>query len=132
MTPDGSFVFAGSNTDGTVSIIDTGSGHHRRDAARGFKLPYRLAVSADGRTAIVCDPDGGAIHAIDVATRAVAWKLDGLASPRGVNIAPDGRIAFVTLADDPSVGMVDMATHKLVRTITVGPSPDGVGYGPTP
>jgi YVTN family beta-propeller protein len=67
-----------------------------------------------------------------VATRAIAWKLEGLASPRGVSIAPDGKTAFVTLADDPSVGLVVMTTHKLVRTIPVGASPDGVGYGPTP
>ena len=67
-----------------------------------------------------------------MATRTVAWKLDGLASPRGVSIAPDGKTAFVTLADDPSVGLVDMTAKKLVRTIPVGASPDGVGYGPTP
>ena len=82
-------MFAGSNTDGTVSIIDTGTGTIV-GTLKGFKLPYRLAISADGRTAMVCDPEGGAISAIDVATRAVAWKLDGLASPRGVSIAPDG------------------------------------------
>ena len=82
--------------------------------------------------AIACDPDGGAIHVIDVATRAVSWKLDGLGSPRGVSFAADGKTAFVTLADGPSVGIVDLASHKLVRTIGVAASPDGVGWGPNP
>jgi len=35
----------------------------------GFSLPYRLAISADGKTAIICDPQGNAIHVADVATR---------------------------------------------------------------
>jgi YVTN family beta-propeller protein len=95
-------------------------------------MPYRLATSADGTFAIACDPQAGAIHVIDVATRKISWKLDGLGSPRGVSIAADGKTAFVTLADGPSVGVVDLVTRKLSRTIGVGASPDGVGYGPTP
>ena len=95
-------------------------------------MPYRLAVSADGTFAIACDPQAGGIHIIDVATKTVSWKLEGLGSPRGVSIAPDGKNAFVTLADGPSVGIVDLVARKLVRTIGVGASPDGVGYGPKP
>ena len=87
-------------------------------------------ISADGKTAIICDPQGNAIHVADVATRKVVWKLDALGSPRGVTIAPDGKTAFVTLADDPAVGVIDLVGKKLVRKIGVGASPDGVGYGP--
>ena len=131
VAPDGSTVWAGSNTNGTVSVIDTKTGTIV-DTLSGFSLPYRLAISADGRTAIICDPQANAIHIADVATRKVLWKLDGLAAPRGVSIAPDGKTAFVTLADDPSVGVVDLVGRKLVRKIGVGASPDGVGYGPVP
>lgn len=130
VTPDGRFVLAGSNTNGTVSVIDTRSGTVI-DTLTGFRLPYRLAISPDGATAIACDPEAGAIHIIDVATR-TAWKLDGLASPRGVIFAGDGAFAFVTLAGGPSVGVVDLTARKVVRTIGVGESPDGVGYGPNP
>jgi len=131
VAPDGSTVWAGSNTNGTVSVIDTRTGTIA-ETLTGFSLPYRLAISADGRTAIICDPQGNAIHVADVATRKVLWKLDALASPRGVTIAPDGKTAFVTLAQDPSVGVVDLVERKLVRKIGVGASPDGVGYGPVP
>ena len=101
------------------------------DTLTGFTLPYRLAVSPDGKTAIACDPEGDAIHIIDVASR-TSWKLDGLQAPRGVIFAGDNKTAFVTLAGGPSVGVVDLASRKLMRTIGVGQSPDGVGYGPTP
>ena len=110
-------------------MIDTKAGTIP-DTLTGFSLPYRLAISADGKTAIICDPQGNAIHVADVASRKVVWKLDALGSPRGVTISPDGRTAFVTLADDPAVGVIDLVERKLVRKIGVGASPDGVGYGP--
>src|SRR4029079_2256606 len=65
VAPDGSTVWAGSNTNGTVSVIDTKAGTIA-DTLTGFSLPYRLAISADGKTAIICDPQGNAIHVADV------------------------------------------------------------------
>ncbi|HUQ83563.1 MAG TPA: hypothetical protein VM076_20595 [Gemmatimonadaceae bacterium] len=128
VSPDGSTVWAGSNTNGTVSVIETKTGKIV-ETLGGFSMPYRLAISADGKTAIVCDPQRNAIHVIDVALRKVIWKLD-TGSPRGVTIAHDGKTAFVTVADDPSVAIIDLAARKLVRKVGVGASPDGVGAGP--
>jgi len=90
VAPDGSTVWAGSNTNGTVSVIDTKTGTII-ETLSGFSLPYRLAISPDGRTAIICDPQGNAIHVADVALRKVVWKLDGLGSPRGVPSRLTGR-----------------------------------------
>jgi DNA-binding beta-propeller fold protein YncE len=129
VAPDGSTVWAGSNTDGTVTVLDGKTGA-TLTTLRGFSLPYRLAISADGRTAIICDPQGDQIHIADVAERKVVWSLGSLGSPRGVAIAPDGKTAFVTLAQDPSVAIVDLVARKIVRKVAVGSSPDGVGFGP--
>jgi DNA-binding beta-propeller fold protein YncE len=131
VTPDGSAVWAGSNTDGTVSIIDTTSGTIV-ETLRGFKLPYRMAMSADGFLAIICDPEGDKLHIADVRARKVIWTLDAIGSPRGVNIAPDGKTAFVTLAADETMGVVDLEARKLTRRIKVEKSPDGVWFGPRP
>jgi YVTN family beta-propeller protein len=131
VAPDGSTVWAGSNTNGTVTVLDGKTGA-TLTTLTGFSLPYRIAISRDGRTAIVCDPNANRIHVTDVAQRKVLWTLDSLPGPRGVTIAPDGRTAFVTLAGDPSVGVVDLVGRKLVRKVGVGASPDGVGYGPVP
>ena len=51
-----------------MSVIDTKAGTIV-ETLTGFSLPYRLAISADGKTAIICDPQGNAIHVADVATR---------------------------------------------------------------
>jgi YVTN family beta-propeller protein len=130
VVPNGSAVWAGSNTNGTVSVIDMRSGTIV-ETLTGFSLPYRLAISADGRIAIVCDPQANKISVADVAQRKVIWTLDGLGSPRGVTIAPDGKTAFVTLNADRTLAVVDLTTRTIVRTIGVGASPDGVGFGPS-
>lgn len=131
VAPNGATVWAGSNDSGTVSIIDTKTGVIV-DTLRGFRFPYRLATSNDGKIAIVCDPMGDKLHVADIAQRKVIWVLEGIGSPRGVNIAPDGKTAFVTLAADNTMGVVDLEARKLTRKIPVGASPDGVWYGPAP
>ena len=98
----------------------------------GFGMPYRLAISKDGKTAIICDPKSDKLAIADVAARKVVWTLDGIGSPRGVNIAPDGRTAFVTLAADETMGVVDLVARKLSRKVKVEHSPDGVWFGPVP
>ena len=130
VTPDGSAVWAGSNVNATVSIIDTKTGTIAQTLS-GFTFPYRLAISDDGRVAMVCDPKGNRIHVADVRARKVEWTLE-LPSPRGVNIAPDGKSAFVTLAGDETMGVVDLEARKLTRAVKVGKSPDGVWFGPAP
>lgn len=126
--PSGKFVWAATNT-GLVNVVDVTAAAIVK-TLDGFKQPYRLAMSADGRTAIICDPAGDAIHVVDVAARKVSWSLTGIGSPRGVNIAPDGKAAFVTLATDETMGVVDLEARKLTRKIKVEKSPDGVWYGP--
>ncbi|MBP6716411.1 MAG: YncE family protein [Acidobacteria bacterium] len=130
ITPDGREVWAASNT-GIVNIVNPVTSRIDKTLT-GFGQPYRLAMSPDGKFAIICDPKGDKIAVADVATRAVVWTLDAIGSPRGVNIAPDGKTAFVTLAADETMGVIDLDTRKLTRKIKVEKSPDGVWYGPAP
>ena len=127
-SPNGPLVAPVNRT--TVSIIDTKTGTIAQTLS-GFTFPYRLAISDDGRVAMVCDPKGNRIHVADVRARKVEWTLE-LPSPRGVNIAPDGKSAFVTLAGDETMGVVDLEARKLTRAVKVGKSPDGVWFGPAP
>lgn len=125
--PDGKEVWAASNT-GHVNVVDIATGTITAKL-EPFGQPYRLAMSPDGKTAIICDPKGDGLFIADVATRKVVGQLTGIGSPRGVNIAPDGKYAFVTLAADETMGVVDIAARKITRKIKVEKSPDGVWYG---
>lgn len=127
VAPNGRTVWAGSNTDGTVTVLDGKTGA-TIDTLNGFKMPYRLAISADSTLAIVCDADGDQLVGIDVATRKTRWTIEHIGAPRGINIAADGRYAFVTLAGDETMGVIDLATHQIVQRIKVERSPDGVWY----
>jgi DNA-binding beta-propeller fold protein YncE len=129
VAPNGRTVWAGSNTDGTVTVLDGRSGAPI-ETLKGFSMPYRLAISHDGTLAIVCDADADALVGIDVATRQVKWKIEHAGQPRGISIAPDGRAAFVTLAADETVGVINLDTKRIQSRIKVGKSPDGVWYGP--
>src|SRR5690242_6230838 len=51
ITPDGRQVWVGSNGDSIVVIVDTNAGQ-AIDTLRGFGLPYRMAVSRDGQSAV--------------------------------------------------------------------------------
>ena len=79
---------------------------------------------------MICDPEGGAIHVVDVKTRALLGAVGGLGSPRGVSIAPDSRTAFVTLNASSEVAVVDLETRAVLRRFPVGASPDGVAFTP--
>lgn len=59
VTPDGTEVWMGSNTLGTVSVLDVAKGTVVATLT-GFRFPYRLGISSDGRTAVIVDPQSDA------------------------------------------------------------------------
>ncbi len=140
VTPGGDQVWVGSNTAKTVSIIATKSGTVA-DTIGGFGMPYRLAVTPDGRTAIVTDPQRGVVRFFNVATRlergqvvippvgiVTTAEFSGSPCPEGLVITPDGRTVYVALQGTNSVAAIDIATRSIVATLPVGVWPDGVGY----
>ncbi|HMA22531.1 MAG TPA: YncE family protein, partial [Gemmatimonadaceae bacterium] len=75
ITPDGNFAWVGSNRDSVVLVVDTRSGV-AVDTLRGFGLPYRLAVSLDGRRAVITDPMRATIRVFDVDSRHERFVID--------------------------------------------------------
>ena len=65
ITPDGRQVWVGSNGDSIIVIVDAAEGH-AIDTLRGFGLPYRMAVSRDGRSAVVTDPVRGEVRDVSI------------------------------------------------------------------
>src|SRR5690242_16818003 len=71
VTPDGATVWIGSNSTGTVSVVDTKSWSVVATLS-GLGMPYRIGISPNGTLAVICDPQGNAIHIAGVASR--HWK----------------------------------------------------------
>ena len=142
VTPDGEQVWVGSNQAKTVSVIDTKTGTIM-DTLSGFGMPYRLAVTPDGRTVIITDPPNAAVRIVDRATRkdrtTVKIPADGVTdkaefpgspSPEGIVLSRDGRTAFVALQGSSRVAVIDIATAQVVATLPTGAGPDGIAYSP--
>ena len=106
-------------------------------------MPYRLAVTPDGRTVIITDPPNAAVRIVDRATRkdraTVKIPVDGVTdkaefpgspSPEGIVLSRDGRTAFVALQGSSRVAVIDIATAQVVATLPTGAGPDGIAYSP--
>jgi YVTN family beta-propeller protein len=130
VVPDGHEVWVGSNTQHTVTVIDTRT-WAPVDTLSAPGLPYRIAISADGRTAVVPNPEANVVRVFDVATRterrtiSMTGGAEG-AQPVGVTLAADGRRVFVALQGTSEVAMVDLATGAELARFPVGAGPDGL------
>jgi YVTN family beta-propeller protein len=140
ITPDGAFAWVGSNRDSIVLVVDTRTGV-AADTLRGFGLPYRLALSPDGRHAVVTDPMKATIRVFDVDSRHERFVIDvprdslvataevpASPSPEGVIISRDSRWAFVTLQGRNRVATVDLERGVIVAYAPTGRWSDGIAY----
>lgn len=136
-TPDGSEGWTGSMEDGTVVGIEGATG---REVARveGLTVPYRLAVTPDGSTVVVSDPESGVLGVIerssgvlervDIRAAALDAGLDGAPSPQGFILDPSGRWAFVSTQGIDRVAVVDLESRIVVTFLQAGLNPDGIGF----
>lgn len=144
ITPDGRAAWVGSNRDSAVVVVNLERGVVT-DTLRGFGLPYRIAISADGRRAVITDPMQANVRVFDVPTRRAIATIDiprdslvataevpGSPSPEGVTISPDGNYAYVTLQGRNRVAIIDLDRARIVRTGVTGTWSDGIGYSVIP
>jgi DNA-binding beta-propeller fold protein YncE len=77
-----------------------------------------LALSPDGATlyAAVCGSGASAVYAVDVASRAIAWTVDGVAGCTRIILDPRGERLLV--ADAPDILLVDTRTRAVARIVT--------------
>lgn len=142
ITPDSRRAWAGSNRDSVVVVVDLQRGVPI-DTLRGFGLAYRLAVSPDGRTAVVTDPARDVVRIFDEPTRRERWRIaipadslvstaevKGSASPEGVTISRDSRVAYVTLQGRNRVIAIDLDRGRVIAWGISGVWSDGIGVSP--
>lgn len=141
-SPDGGTVWVGSNGDKIVVLLDAKTGQPI-DTLSGFGMPYRMAITPDGRTAVVTDPVRGEVRIFDARTReqralvsiapdslVATTEVPGSASPEGVVTTRDSRWAFVTLQGRNRAIAIDLSTGQVVWYGVTGTWSDGIGYSP--
>src|SRR3984885_1872248 len=104
--------------------------------------PQGIALSPNGATLYVTNPDAGTVAAIDAASGQVVASASGLGGPYSVTVTPNGATLYVADMNSDSVSVLSAATMKASATVSVGrlpmsgtTSPDGsqvwVGNGYT-
>lgn len=142
VSPAGDRIWVGSNREKKVFVIDAASGEieHSFD---GFGFPYRMAISMDGRIAVISDPMKSEIWIVDAETleklkiisvspegAGAEAEFPGSATPEGLVITPDSRYAYVSLQALNEVAVIDLKSMEIVGTVPTGGWPDGIGYSP--
>jgi DNA-binding beta-propeller fold protein YncE len=142
ITPNGNEAWVGSNRDSLVSVVDLTTGEAKA-LLRGFGLPYRLVISADGKSVVITDPMRATVTIVDVESRKTRFTIDvpkdsivataevpGSPSPEGVVISPDSRWAFVTLQGRNRMVTIDLGRGVIVGWAPTGTWSDGIAFSP--
>jgi DNA-binding beta-propeller fold protein YncE len=144
LTPDGGELWVAARADGHLAIVDTAS----LEVTARLPLPgipIRIALTPDGRTALVTCAGSSELVEFDVATRRETRrrKVDvplapgaeqrpfagiarGSALPVGLHVSADGRTAYVAATMGDRVVRYDAATLEPLHVIEVGGEPDGL------
>ena len=152
ITPDGSTVLVAEFRGHRIRALDTVTGKVRTLAGSGdggyedgtgteahFHSPCDIAISADGRRAVVADLNNHKIRAIDLRTRAVttiagnysgaSGDLDGAADealffrPRSLDFTSDGTKVLITDRNNNKIRMLDVDS-RAVTTLAGATGPD--------
>jgi YVTN family beta-propeller protein len=137
VSPDGKEVWAGSNTAGTISVVDVASWRVAHSIAVGER-PYRVSFAPDGKTVLASLTASSRVRIYDASTRAEIATIAiagnssasslaaGGAQPVGIAFSSDSRFAYVACQGINAVAVIDLRARRVVRTIPVGPGPDAV------
>jgi YVTN family beta-propeller protein len=89
-----------------------------------------IAITADGATLLVVNPDSNSLTLVDAASRTVVAELAVGADPRTVAVDDAGQRAYVANRGSDSVSVVDLAARQVVAQASVGRQPYGVVVSP--
>jgi DNA-binding beta-propeller fold protein YncE len=131
VTPDGGEVWMGFADMDAVLVADGRTGQVL-DTIAGFRSPERLAMSADGRYAVITDFGCEVVQVADVRTRRLLGPIAGLEGAGVAKVLPDNRTAVILLLDERVVAMADLETRRVVaRHPLTGSRPDAAAWGMT-
>ena len=89
-----------------------------------------IAITGDGATLLVVNPDSNSLTLVDPATRAVISELTVGTDPRTVTLDEIRGRAYVTNRGSASVSVVDLAAREVAHHVPVGQRPYGVVASP--
>jgi YVTN family beta-propeller protein len=105
-------------------------------STQSSEVPYRkrassaIAISADGATLLVVNPDSNTLALVNLGTPPVVAELPVGTDPRTVAVDDAGRRAYVANRGSDSVSVVDLVASQVITHVRVGDRPYGVVVSP--
>ena len=87
-----------------------------------------IALTGDGTTLVVVNPDSDSVSLVDVASLNVLAEIQVGLDPRCVAVDATGSKAYVSDRESDTVSVLDLASKKLVATAQTGDRPYGVVF----
>ena len=128
-------------SDGTVYVTDTDADSVKVLSPSGQvtatigvgDLPWDIALSADGKTAFVANPDSDSVSVISTATDTVTATVPVHGDPDTLGLTPDGSQLWIGQASLAYVTLLNTKTDTVAGSLNLGGSTaqSGDGYEPT-
>ncbi len=93
------------------------------------RLDYQ-ALDADAKRLYIAHLGDGTVHAVDLASGAVAGTVQGTPSVHGVTLAADRHLLLAAVSGTNEVAIIDTNTLTVTTRIQAGDTPDGIAYDP--
>ncbi len=113
----------------TLSVVDTAT----RSVVRRIDVPgavHHVAISPDGRVAVVTHPYTDAVTAIDLESLAVIKTVPTGAMPNYAAFSRDGEKLYVSNSGEDTIAVLDRSTWSVTERIPVGQSPEHLALSP--
>ncbi|HEY2054402.1 MAG TPA: PKD domain-containing protein [Solirubrobacterales bacterium] len=124
-------VWTANSSQESVSTRDSVTGKELGSPITVGKQPEWIAVTPNGRRAIVVTSNGGeSAVVINTATRKAIKSIPLANNGEGVAISPDGSTAYVTAEGDEEVQVIEPETATATGAIAVGGDAEALAFSP--
>ena len=108
----------------TTTATQPGDTPHRKRASSA------IAITADGATLLVVNPDSNTLSLVDLGTLTTVAEIPVGVDPRTVAVDDAGQRAYVANRGSDSVSVIDLNTRIAITSILVGDRPYGLVVNP--
>lgn len=115
-------VYITNSNSTTISVIDMATNKVSR-TIDGLENPYRIVISADGKTGFVCNYGNGTmigtVSVVNLQTFAIIKNISVGKGPCNCALTADGKKLCVVNYDDKTISIIDITSFIVVKTITL-------------
>ncbi|WP_394694383.1 beta-propeller fold lactonase family protein [Hyphobacterium sp.] len=119
VSPDGAYVWATTETSGTVIELSSATGELTNVWETGQRVSHQLVPTPDGSKLYIANIGSGSVTVIDRASGEVTTVPTG-AGAEGIDVSPDGTEVWVTNRAANTISVIDVATDTVLESFSSG------------